>query len=97
MSIEQHPLYKPLLNRATAEEHVRTTRRPTLRKSSIANHYAFTTLHTSSTVAHYLIQQRSTSCAVVSESGHTYKEFKNIDDLIQDISPLYQPRTGDPQ
>jgi hypothetical protein len=93
MSIEQHPLYKPQLNRTTAEEHVRTTRRPILRKSSIANHYAITTLISSNNIVHYLVQQRPTSCAVVSESGHTHREFPTVDDMIQSISPLHRPHT----
>lgn len=93
MSIEQHPLYNALLNRASAEEHVRTTRRPILRKSSIANHYAITTLISSNNIVHYLVQQRPTSCAVVSESGQAYREFPTVDNMIQSISPLYRPCT----
>lgn len=93
MSIEHHPLYKPQLNRTEAEEHIRTTCRPVLRKSSIANHYAITTLINSNNIVHYLVQQRPTSCVVVSESGQTYREFPTIDDMIQSISPLHRPHT----
>ena len=96
MSIEQHPLFSAYHTRNTAEETIRVNGISILRKSSIANHYALTIIHTNNKVIHYLIQQRPTSFAVVSESGRIYREFPNVNELIQQIA--YQPNINeDPQ
>jgi hypothetical protein len=105
MSIEQNLLFSPHHTRLTAEERVRLNGVPILRKSSIANHYALTVFHTHNRIAHYLVQQRPSTCAVVSESGETYREFKNADEMINELAlrqyPPSQPsqsiRNQDPE
>lgn len=100
MSIEQHPCFSAYHTRQTAEETVRLNGIPILRKSSIANYYALTMIHTNSRVTHYLVQQRTSSCAVVSESGETYREFPDVNEMITQIAINQPPQPSvnqDPQ